>query len=165
MKVHFLKPTEKENQISLLRKYLKIVDIEVNASVLEQTPTLSGSGNDQKVSVMCCYLDYSTEKPTPNGISLYIDYLNEMLNSSSSSSSSAYYQHRTAGAAEAPSPNYNQSSTSSSGYKCVNDYCNQEAMNDRSKYYGLCYQCFRRQVIFNLVCSYIYIVIKIYIHF
>lgn len=124
MKIHFLKPSEKDNQINLLRKYLSIVDIQVPASQIDPSNAYI---NDSKVSIMCCYLDKFVEKPNSNGISLYVDYLNEFMNPSSKSSIK---------------PNIQSSFVVN---KCKNSYCNKNAM-DQDRYFGLCYDCFRKQV-------------------
>lgn len=125
MKVHFLTEAEKQNEENLLRKYLNIVNLKVNAADIDTT-----FGSDRTVDIMCCTLDKSTEKPTTNGVSLFLDYLNAYMNRSSSSSSSS-----------------NKITTSSSSpptsIKCKN--CNQIALEDRVRFYGLCYDCFRKQ--------------------
>lgn len=152
MKLHFVKESEQkeEAQTNLIKKYLNLVDVEVNANDIEGNRSVNPSSS---VVVLCCFLDSCTEKPNRNGISMYIDYLNESMKVNSSSSSLVV----TSPNVVAPSVNYSgeirPSSTTPSkvSNRCKNQDCNREAMIDQVKFYGLCYECFKKQVILSLV--------------
>lgn len=126
MKVHFLTESEQAVERQLLEKYLNLLEVEVNSSDV----CMDGmkSSENRSVKILCCCLDKDTKKPEANGISLFIDYLNESMKAPTSGSKPTVV-----------SP--------SMGVMCKNSYCNQIAMADEAKFYGLCYECFKKQVI------------------
>lgn len=132
MKVHFLTKSERSDEKNLLLSYLNLVEIEVDVvKDITGTSLFADRTTGGIMTIMCCYLDSCTEKPKINGLSLYIDFLNESIRAQKSINDNENALER---------------NVPINAIKCKNIGCNNAAMDDRLKFYGLCYDCFRKQV-------------------
>lgn len=155
MKVHFLIESDIESagsELNLLKSYLNLVKIDIDSSdIIPPNSDSDVKESNRKVGVLCCFLDRSTEKPSKSGLSIYVDYLNEMMTNTAAlsarqrpetSSPPSYYEFRA-------SQEQQQQKLPVEVYsspKCTTPDCYQVPLDDRAKYYGMCYNCFHKHV-------------------
>jgi hypothetical protein len=144
MKVHFLNEKEEKNSSKFIEKYLNTCHVNIN---IEELGLSYSDSKDQTADIMCCYLTKTSEKLKKNGLSIYLEFLNESIKNQKETASRNFSYEP---------PNYTNISRTRSdpknesnlnGLLCKSIRCSKYAIENKNKFYGYCHECFKQNVL------------------
>jgi hypothetical protein len=120
MKVHFLSDKELKSQTNLIEDYLNVVRVKTSGSELWP----NAASDDSKVVLLCCHLAKTSLKLKKNGLSIYLDFLNESMRDQETSQET-------------------KTLNDLYDFYCKTTKCTNPRMDDEKRFYGYCGDCFR----------------------
>jgi hypothetical protein len=120
MKVHFLSDKELKSQTNLIEDYLSVVCVKTSGSELWP----NAASDDSKVVLLCCHLAKTSLKLKKNGLSIYLDFLNESMRDQETSQET-------------------KTLNDLYDFYCKTTKCTNPRMDDEKRFYGYCGDCFR----------------------
>ena len=163
MKVHFLNEAEEKDSYKYVKKYLNTVVVEIALGDLDSR----SDKPNEKVEILCCYLFKDTQRCKNDGLSAYLSFLNESIRVYTKPKSYSYLNTTVPSSPKVvydPYASSTQRATvedrplrlttydeNSSNYLCKEKACPKRAMDDKAKYYGYCYECFKKNCCNNAI--------------
>ena len=144
MKVHFLNEKEEKNSSKFIEKYLNTCHVNIN---IEELGLSYSDSKDQTAEIMCCYLVKTSEKLKKNGLSIYLEFLNDSIKNQKETTnrSFAYEPPTYTNITRTISDSKNESNYSR--FLCKSIRCSKYAMENKNKFYGYCNECFKQNVL------------------
>jgi hypothetical protein len=147
MKVHFLNEKEEKNSLKYIKSYLNTCSVNIN---IEELGLTFSDTKDQTTDILCCFLSKTSEKLKKNGLSIYLEFINQSIKSQKESSYSRNYSYEPT--SYSPVSNTTMAPYSRTTFEannktilCVSTRCHKEALSDKEKYSGFCVDCFNER--------------------
>ena len=122
LKIHFLKEHELKHELVFMKKYLNLVEMEIEFDEPQEMHSEYIVGNDKRIQMLCCLLNKDTMYFQNNAISTYLNFLNKSIT-------------------DKEPPKSLQSQEDTYYLKCKVPSCVDKALESKT-YFGYCSNCF-----------------------